>query len=177
MISGPDWLIRDAVLSDMAAISAVYAQAVRETTASFEYAPPDVVEMSRRFTALFERGYPYLVAERDGEVLGYAYAGPFRAREAYRFTVENSVYVAPQALRRGVGLALLEALIARCEQHGFRRMVAVITGPGSEASVALHQRAGFTPVGEIPGAGYKFERWCDILLMQRSLGAGAESPP
>ena len=171
------FLIRPSLDSDIAAITAIYAPAVLHGTASFELDPPDAAEMARRRQVLLEGGYPYLVAERDGEVLGYAYAGAYRPRPAYRSTVEDSVYVAPAAQGSGVGRALLQALIAECEQRDFRLMVAVIGDRASKGSIALHEALGFRLAGIIDGIGFKHGRWLATVLMQRSLGPGTEMPP
>lgn len=169
--------LRPAADADIAAIAAIYAAAVRTGTASFETEPPSEAEMARRRAELVEGGFPYLVALCDGAVRGYAYAGPFRPRPAYRSTVEDSVYVAECARVLGIGRALLAALIAACEAIDARVMVAVITEPGSEASLALHERLGFARVGTLDGVGYKHGRWLGTLLMQRRLGPGPDTPP
>src|SRR2546426_2694990 len=174
-MTGPN--VRPATPSDIPAITRIYAHAVRHGTASFELDPPDEAEMTRRMRALLEGGYPYLVAEESGAVLGYAYAGPYRARPAYRYTVENSVYVAPEAHRRGVGRVLLDRLIAESESRGYRLMIAVIGDSAQTPSIELHRAAGFKLVGTFEAVGYKFERWLDSVLMQRSLGKGASAPP
>jgi L-amino acid N-acyltransferase YncA len=161
--------IRAAVPADIGAITRIYAHAVRFGTASFEIEPPDEAEMARRQRALIDGGFPYLVAEADGAVAGYAYAGPYRPRPAYRFSVENSVYVAPEAHRRGVGRALLDRLIAEAAARGFRQMIAVIGDSDQAASIALHRAAGFRLVGTIAAVGFKHGRWLDSVLMQREL--------
>ncbi len=172
-----DITIRPAKLADIPAITRIYAHAVRHGTASFELEPPDEAEMTRRQRALLDGGYPYLVAEIDGSVAGYAYAGPYRTRPAYRFSVENSIYVAPEAHRRGIGRVLLDALIAECELRGYRLMIAVIGDSAQAPSIALHRAAGFKMVGAFEGVGYKFDRWLDSVLMQRPLGKGSSAPP
>jgi len=170
--------IRPATPADIPAITRIYAHAVRHGTASFELEPPNETEMVARFYALMGGGCPYIVAEDGGTILGYAYAGPFRARPAYRHTVENSVYVAQEAQRRGIGRMLLDALIARCTEAGFRQMIAVIGDSTLQAaSIGLHAAAGFRTVGTLDAVGYKHERWLDSVYMQRPLGAGAETPP
>ncbi len=169
--------IRAATAADIPAITAIYDHAVRHGTASFELAPPDAAEMTRRRQALVEAGYPYLVAEVDGVVAGYAYAGPYRPRPAYRWSVEDSVYVAPAQHRRGIGAALLGRLIAEAEQRGFRQMIAVIGDSAQVPSIALHRAAGFRLIGTIEHVGHKFGRWLDTVLMQRALGPGASTPP
>ena len=172
-----DPTIRPATPADIPAITRIYANAVRHGTASFELEPPDEAEMTRRQRALLEGGYPYLVAEIDQTVAGYAYAGPYRARPAYRFSVENSIYVAPDRHRRGVGRVLLDRLIAECEACGFRLMIAVIGDSAQTPSIELHRAAGFRLVGALEGVGYKFDRWLDTVLMQRPLGKGRSAPP
>jgi len=174
----PEFLIRPAAAADVAAIACIYAHAVRFGTASFEVEPPDETEMARRQRAIVEAGYPYLVAQAaDGAVLGYAYAGPYRARPAYRWSVENSVYVAAEALRRGIGGALLDALIAEAERRGFRQMIAVIGDSAQTPSIALHRAAGFRLIGTLEAVGFKHGRWLDTVLMQRPLGPGATTQP
>jgi len=169
--------VRPAVLADIPAITRIYAHAVDQGTASFELTAPDEGEMTRRFNELTTGGFPYLAAMIDGTVVGYAYAGPYRARPAYRFTVENSVYVAHDSHRRGVGKALLEALIEASTEKGFRLMVAVIGDSNQAASIGLHEAAGFKHAGVFENIGYKFDRWLDTILMQRALGPGASKPP
>lgn len=162
---------------DLAAIHEIYAHHVRTGLGTFEEAPPSVEEMAGRQAAVLERGLPYLVAEADGRVLGYAYAGPFRTRSAYRYTVEDSVYVAADAHRRGVGRTLLQAVIARCEAMGLRQMLAVIGDSGNDGSIGLHRACGFEFKAVLPGVGFKFGRWVDIVWMQLPLGGGTASPP
>jgi L-amino acid N-acyltransferase YncA len=169
--------IRPAMPGDVAAITRIYAHAVCHGTASFEIAPPDESEMARRYERLRAGAYPYLVAEHDREIVGYAYAGPYRDRPAYRWSVENSIYVAPQALRRGIGRALLDALIQDAESAGFRQMIAVIGDSANAASIELHRAAGFRLVGTFDNVGFKFGRWLDSVLMQRPLGEGAATLP
>jgi phosphinothricin acetyltransferase len=165
--------IRPAQLSDCGAIARIYAPAVTHGTTSFELDAPDEAEMARRMGALTEKGYPYLVAELDNAVVGYAYAGPYRTRPAYRFTVENSIYVAPEAQRRGIGRTLLMALIDACVERGYRQMLAVIgDSPNQPGSIGLHKACGFVDVGKLPDVGFKFDRWLDSLLLQRALRAG-----
>ena len=169
--------IRAASQADISAITRIYADAVEHGTASFELEPPSEAEMARRMQELTDNGFPYLAADVDGTLAGYAYAGPYRARPAYRFTVENSVYVAPEAQGRGVGRALLKALIEAAERSGYRQMIAVIGDSGQTASIALHAALGFAYVGTLPHVGFKFGRWLDTVLMQRSLGSGSTSAP
>jgi phosphinothricin acetyltransferase len=170
-------LIRAAMPKDMAAITAIYRPAVLAGTASFELEPPGEAEMLARYRAVIDGGYPYLVAECAGSIAGYAYANAYRSRPAYRYTVEDSVYVAPDAQGRGIGGALLASLVGRASEAGFRRMIAVIAEEAHRASIALHRRAGFTPCGTLPAVGYKFGRWLDVVLMQLPLGEGANTRP
>ena len=173
----PDAIIRPATGNDIAAIAAIYARHVRDGTASFELEPPSEQEMRRRHAELLARGYPYLAAEAGGQVLGYAYAGPYRPRLAYRDTVENSVYLRHEAAGRGLGTRLLEALIAACAARGFRQMVAVVGDSANLASIRLQERLGFRPVGVLRSVGYKHGRWLDTVLLQRALGTGDAAPP
>jgi phosphinothricin acetyltransferase len=170
-------MIRPATSADLSAIAAIYEDAVLHGTASFELEPPGVAEMTRRFESLSDGGYPYLVADTGGEIAGYAYAGPYRPRPAYRYTVENSVYVAKTWQGKGVGRALLNALIADAEQRGFRQMIAVIGDSENTASVALHRAAGFEDTGVFRAVGRKHGRWLDTVLMQRALGLGDRFEP
>ena len=170
--------IRPAKISDIPAITRIYAHAVDYGTASFELMPPDDTEMARRLNDLTDKGFPYLVAEIDGVLAGYAYAGPYRTRPAYRHTVENSVYVAQNSQRRGVGRALLAALIEAAQGRGFRQMIAVIgDSPRQAASIGLHEALGFHHVGILQDVGFKHGRWLDSVLMQRELGTGAKTAP
>lgn len=170
--------IRPACPEDMAGITAIYADAVSNGTATYELEPPSHAEMRTRFDHITASGYPYLVAMQDGELVGYAYANAFRARPAYRFIVENSVYVAPHAKGKGVGTGLMRALIADCERLGFRQILAVI-GDGSprSMSVKLHERLGFTHAGTLKGSGWKHGRWLDTVLMQLPLNGGETTAP
>jgi len=169
--------IRPAALADIPAITRIYAHAVEHGTASFELAPPDEAEMTRRMQALLDGKFPYLAAELDGRVAGYAYAGLYRTRPAYRFTLEDSVYVAPEAQRRSVGRALLAALIETAATRGFRQMIAVIGDSEQTASIALHAALGFAYIGTLASTGFKFGRWLDTVLMQRALGPGSTTAP
>jgi L-amino acid N-acyltransferase YncA len=169
--------VRPASLADLGAIQRIYAHHVLHGLGSFEETPPDVAEMTRRFEGVTGAGFPYLVAERDGAVQGYAYIAPYRPRPAYRYTVENSVYVAPGEVGRGVGNLLLAALIELAEARGARLMVAVIGDSANRASIALHTRHGFAAVGTIEGAGFKAGRWVDVVIMQRPLGDGTKTKP
>ncbi len=169
--------VRDATGEDIAQIAAIYRPYVETSKASFETVPPDLGEMARRHADVVARGLPWLVAELDGRIAGYAYAAPYRVRAAYRFTVEDSVYIAPWALGRGCGRALLEALVERCARAGYRAMVAVIGDSANAASIALHKSCGFVPAGTLPSVGWKLGAWVDSVLMLRPLGHGAATPP
>jgi L-amino acid N-acyltransferase YncA len=169
--------IRPTIAADLPAITAIYAQAVLYGTATFELIPPDLAEMTRRFAVLIDGGFPYFVAVLDGRVVGYAYAGAYRPRPAYRFTVENSVYLEPAIHRRGIGLQLLQRLLAESEQRGYRQMIAVIGDSANAGSIGVHTRCGFQMIGTHPHVGLKFGRWLDTVLMQRALGEGATTVP
>lgn len=169
--------IRAATAADLVAITAIYEEAVLHGTATFELDPPDLAEMTRRYDALVLGGFPYFVAVDGNGVLGYAYAGPHRPRVAYQFTVENSIYLAPAAQRRGIGGKLLAALIEACESKGYRQMVAVIGDSANAGSVAVHRNAGFEMIGTHPNVGFKFGRWLDTISMQRALGPGSKTLP
>jgi L-amino acid N-acyltransferase YncA len=170
--------LRPAAREDVPAIARIYARHVADGTASFELDPPGETEMLRRFDALAAARHPYLVAaDPAGRILGYAYAGPYRLRPGYRFTVEDSVYVDAGATGRGIGRALLEALVEACTGRGDRQMVAVIGGDDARASIALHLSAGFREAGRLHAVGRKHGRWLDSVLMQRALGEGDASPP
>ena len=170
-------LIRAATTADIPAITAIYAHAVRFGTASFEIDPPDETEMGERYRALAAGGFPYLVATVDDRLAGYAYAGLYRTRVAYRNTLEDSVYLDPQFHRRGIGRALLDRLMAESEARGCRQMIAVIGDSAQAGSIALHRAAGFRMVGTFEAVGHKFGRWLDTVLMQRGLGDGATTAP
>ena len=174
-MSAPD--IRPTTEADLPAITAIYQQAVREGTATFELDPPDLAEMTRRYRALVDGGYPYFVATIDGRVAGYAYASAYRPRPAYRFTVENSIYLDPSIHRRGIGLLLMQRLIAECEARGYRQMIAVIGDSANAGSIGVHLKTGFTLIGTHPSVGLKFGRWLDTVMMQRALGDGATTVP
>jgi L-amino acid N-acyltransferase YncA len=169
--------IRPATTADLPTVTEIYEHAVRYGTATFELIPPDLAEMTRRFRALVDGGFPYLVAELDGGVAGYAYAGPYRPRPAYRFTVENSVYLDPAIHRRGIGLQLMQRLIAECEARGFRQMIAVIGDSANAGSIGVHTKCGFQMIGTHPHVGLKFGRWLDTVMMQLALGEGATTVP
>lgn len=177
-------LVRPATPEDMAQILAIYGHYVTRTAASFEEEIPSLDEMRRRRDEVERRHLPYLVAEEEGEVLGYTYAGPWRSRSAYRYTVEDSIYVAPFVQRRGVGRALLGALIERCAELGYRRMIAVIGDSANQGSIGLHRALGFRQEGVLRGVGLKFGRWVDVVIMHRVLGDderplpdGGSAPP
>jgi L-amino acid N-acyltransferase YncA len=168
-------IIRKATLKDIPAITAIYAPYVLTGLASYELIPPDEAEMQARFEAVIEGGFPYLVAEIAGEVVGYAYASLYAKRAAYQFTVEDSIYV--RDVGKGIGKALLSDIITICEMMGKRRMVAIIGDLHNHGSIALHRSLGFTMVGVIPASGFKLGKWVDTVLMQRSLGEGDLTHP
>tara|TARA_R110002167_G_scaffold191978_2_gene394422 strand:+ start:477 stop:1013 length:537 start_codon:yes stop_codon:yes gene_type:complete len=169
--------IRPVEAGDLPAIQAIYAHHVLHGTASWELEPPDLAEMRRRCEALLEQGHPYLVACAGGEVLGYAYAGPYRPRPAYRFTVEDTIYLRHDLTGRGLAAPLLQALIDSCTAAGKRQMVAIVGDSTHHASIAFHRRMGFTQAGIVHNIGWKFGRWLDQVLLQRPLGDGEGSPP
>jgi phosphinothricin acetyltransferase len=173
----PTISIRPVESGDIDAVQRIYAHHVLNGLASFEEVPPDATELSRRWRAIVDAGLPYLCATSGGAILGFAYAGPYRARSAYRFTVEDSVYVAPGAEGRGIGRALLRRLIEICTSLGKRQMIAVIGDSGNAASVGLHLACEFEMVGTFTGIGFKHGRWVDSVLMQRPLGPGNTSVP
>ena len=168
---------RPALETDLPTITTIYEHAVRHGTATFELVPPDLAEMTRRYNALMEGGYPYFVAVLDGRLAGYAYAAAYRPRPAYRFTVENSIYLDPSIHRRGIGLQLLQTLILECEARGFRQMIAVIGDSANAGSIGVHSKTGFKMIGTHPNVGLKFGRWLDTVMMQRDLGEGAGTVP
>ena len=172
-----DVIIKAASPADLPTITEIYEHAVLYGTATFELIPPDLAEMTRRFRTLVDGGYPYFVATLDGEVAGYAYAGAYRPRPAYRFTVENSIYLKPAIHRRGIGLRLLHRLIEECEKRGYRQMIAVIGDSANAGSIGVHTRCGFQMIGTHPNVGFKFGRWLDTVMMQRALGEGATTVP
>ena len=173
----PQVEIRAAAATDLPAIAAIYRHAVLHGTATFEVDPPDLNEMTRRFEALAAGGFPYLVAIMEDVVAGYAYAGPHRPRPAYRFTVENSVYLDPTAQGRRIGTRRMQDLIAASEKRGYRQMIAVIGDSANVASIGVHLRAGFEMVGTHRNVGFKFGRWLDTVMMQRALGEGGTTTP
>jgi len=171
-------LVRDATDADMPAIHAIYAHHVTHGFGSFEEIPPDLAEMVRRRADVLSRGLPYLVAtDREGRLLGFSYAAPYRLRTAYRYTVEDSIYVAPEAVGQGVGARLLKALIARTTKLGYRQMIAVIGDSGNRGSIRVHASQGFRKAAVMQGIGFKLGRWVDSVLMQRPLGPGNSRKP
>lgn len=170
-------MVRPAVLADVNAIHAIYAFHVIEGFGTFEEVPPSREEMAKRFQDVVGAGFPYLVAERDGHIAGYAYASPFRARSAYRYALEDSIYVAPDSIGQGVGRALLGELIDVCEAADFRQLVAVIGDSANIASIGLHKALGFAEAGVLTDIAYKRQRWVDAVLLQLKLGSGGETDP
>jgi len=169
--------IRPAVAHDAAALATIYGHHVAHGFGTFEEVAPAPEEMAARLAAVARRGLPYLVAEVDGAVAGFAYAAPFRTRAAYRYTVEDSVYIADGRQGQGIGKALLSAVIAGCEPLGLRQMVAMIGDAANAASVGLHRACGFRDAGVLAAVGFKAGRWVDVVVMQRALNAGADEPP
>lgn len=170
-------VVRNASEADVPAVAAIYAAEVRDFVNTYEYDAPDEAEMTKRMRNVIEGGYPYIVAELDGQVVGYAYASGFRSRAAYHWVVENSVYVAAGRQGKGIGAALLQKLIEECEARDFRQMVAVIGVATNTASIRLHERFGFRHIGTFPGIAWKHGRWLDTVFMQRALGAGNGTEP
>jgi phosphinothricin acetyltransferase len=169
--------VRASRAADVPRCAEIYAHHVLHGTASFEIEPPDLAEMSRRRAAVLELGLPHLVAERAGDVVGYAYASPWRPRPAYKYSVEDSIYIDKGAIGQGVGSALLPVLIEHCTELGKRQMVAVIGDSAQHASIRLHASCGFETVGTLKSIGFKFGRWLDSVLMQRALGTGDLAAP
>ena len=169
--------VRAAAQGDLAAIHAIYAHHVLRGLATFEEVPPDVEEIRRRHQDVTGRGLPYLVAAERGEILGYGYCAPYRARSAYRYALEDSIYIKDGHLGKGIGTRLLGELLRICEGLGYRQVVAVIGDSANAGSIALHARLGFLRVGTLRSTGFKFGRWVDSVLMQRPLGAGDGAPP
>jgi L-amino acid N-acyltransferase YncA len=176
-MSGVDVLIRPSQDDDVAAIAAIYRHHVLQGVASFEEIPPEPDEIARRRREVLRHGLPYLVAERSGGILGYCYAAPYRSRSAYRFTLEDSIYIDQVEIGRGLGRTLLTSLVDLCAELGYRQMVAVIGGSDTWPSLRLHAALGFARIGVLPAVGFKFGRWVDIVLMQRALGLGASVVP
>ena len=175
--AGPGVVVRDALPADLPIMQSIYAHHVLHGLASFEEVPPDVAEMERRYRELLACRLPYVVVESDGRVAGFAYAGPYRTRPAYCYTVEDSVYVAPDAIGRGLGRAALAEVIKRTADLGFRQMIAIIGDSGNRPSIALHEKLGFRHAGTLQAVGFKFGRWVDSVLMQLGLGAGDSRLP
>ena len=173
----PDILIRDSTSDDIPSVSLIYAHHVQRGTATFEIDPPDIEEMTRRREGVLAAGLPFLIAEHEGKVVGYAYAALYRPRPAYRFTVEDSIYLHPDHIGKGIGRRLLADLLQRCETGGWRQMVAVIGDSANAASIRLHEMMGFRHTGVFQAVGWKFGRWLDTVLMQRPLGVGDQSYP
>lgn len=169
--------VRDAVDADLPTIQSIYAEHVLHGFGSFEELPPDLEEMRGRFENITRRAFPYLVAEEAGRILAFAYAAPYRPRPAYRHSVEDSVYVASDAQRRGCGRALLSSLIERMERAGYRQMVAIVGDSGNAGSIELHRSLGFELRGQLNAVGFKHGRWVDVVILQRALGEGAQTPP
>jgi phosphinothricin acetyltransferase len=172
-----DFVLRDARESDVPTITAIYGHEVAIESASWELDPPSETEILARYRSVTGHGYPYVVAVADHRVVGYAYASAYRPRPGYRYTVEDSVYIAPDARGRGVARTLLRYLINACSARGYRQMVAVIGGTEQAASIGLHRAEGFVEVGRLPDIGRKFDRWLASVLMQRALGDGSTTAP
>lgn len=170
-------VLRDATAADMATVQAIYAAHVSHGTGTFEEIPPSVEEMTERWQGMVARNLPYLVAGFDDRVQGFAYVAPFRPRSAYRHTIEDSIYVDPATVGRGLGQFLLGQLIERCTAIGYRQMVAVIGDSDNAASIRLHGRLGFKRAGVLTSSGFKFGRWLDVVFMQRALGDGERTLP
>lgn len=170
------FLLRPSTPADLPAITSIYGWHVSHGTGTFELDPPPQEEMARRRDEVLARGLPWLVAERNGELAGYAYANPFRPRLAYRFALEDSIYLEPDSRRQGLGRLLLAELVSRCQALGARQMFAVIGDSANEGSLAVHRHCGFTDVGVMRSAGWKFERWLDVVILQRTLGLGDRAP-
>lgn len=170
-------IIRDATPEDMVAVQRIYAYHVLQSTATFEEQPPDVPEMQSRLAHVHAQGTPWLVADLDGEIVGYCYAALYRPRVAYRYTLEDSIYLAEGQSGKGLGKQLLAALLERCEQGPWRQMIAVIAGTNNVGSIALHRSLGFSHAGTQVATGYKFKQWIDVVFMQRALGEGSNTPP
>ncbi len=172
-----DALLRTAEAADLPAIQVIYSHHVLHGLGSFEETPPSLEEMTRRWRSVVDAGLPYLVCAVEGAVVGFAYAGPYRPRPAYRYSVEDSVYVAADRGRHGYGRRLVSALIERCTTMGYRQMLAVIGDRDNHGSIGLHTSLGFREVGHMPSVGFKFGRWVDVVVMQRALGDGDRTPP
>jgi len=169
--------VRNSENTDLYSIESIYAREVLTGLATFETIPPSLEELKQRRQQLLDKGFPFLVACLDNKVVGYAYAGPYRARAAYQNSIENSVYVNDQVRNRGVGKLLLEHLIAACEKGPWRQMIAVIGNSKNTGSIALHEKLGFRHVGTIEAVGYKLDQWVDTVIMQRAIKSGSETEP
>lgn len=176
-MSTPALLIRPSTPADLPAITAIYEWNVLHGTGTFELDAPDEAEMARRREDVLSKGLPWLVVQRDGVVLGYAYANHFRPRKAYRFCLEDSVYLAPEAKGQGLGRLLLAELLARCEAAGARQMLAVIGDSANLGSIGVHRALGFEHIGVMKAAGWKFDEWRDVVIMQKALGQGSATEP
>ncbi len=170
-------IIENATGADITAISDIYGEAVKFGKASFEWQAPDETEMTRRFHNLVDNNFPYIVARVNKSVAGYAYAGPYRSRIGYQWTVENTVYVNPNFQNLGLGSMLLERIIQECVDKNFRQMIAIIGDSANYGSIRLHEKFGFTHIGTLSGVGRKHEKWLDSVIMQRQLGNGSSEPP
>jgi phosphinothricin acetyltransferase len=170
-------LIRPSLPADLPAVTAIYAHHVTHGKGSFELEPPDLNDMSRRRSDVLAKGLPHLVASRGAEVLGFAYAGAFRPRPAFRFMAEDSVYIHADHAGQGLGRALLAELLRHCEALGIRQMLGVIGDSANAGSIGVHRSVGFEQVGVLKSCGWKFERWLDVVLMEKTLGAGSSRPP
>jgi len=170
-------LIRPSRDEDIPAIAAIYAHHVLHSTGTFETEPPHAGDMAARRADVLSKGLPYLVAEQDGRILGFAYGNWFKPRPAYRYSVEDSVYLAPGLERKGLGRALLAELLAHCEAAGIRKVMAIIGDSANAGSLGVHRALGFTQVGIVEACGWKFGAWRDIVIMQKTLGAGSSEPP
>lgn len=169
--------IRPSVVNDLPAITAIYSHHVLQGTGTFETTPPTQTEMAARREDVLGKGLPYLVAEQDGAVLGFAYCNWFKPRPAYRFSAEDSIYLAPAAAGKGLGTLLLRELMAQAERAGIRKLIAVIGDSNNAGSIGVHRRCGFQTVGVLANSGWKFDRWLDVVLMDCSIGSGAALPP
>jgi L-amino acid N-acyltransferase YncA len=169
--------IRASTEADMHAVTEIYAHHVMHSPATFELEPPSLQEMMRRRRAIIEGGYVYLVAQAGSDIVGYAYVTAYRSRPAYRFSVENSVYILAGHEGRGIGTRLMQGLLDECEKKPFRQMIAVIGDSANRASIELHTRLGFRMIGTLQAVGFKFDRWLDSVLMQKELGSGDRTPP
>jgi L-amino acid N-acyltransferase YncA len=173
----PPHNLRAAQAADMPHLAAIYGHHVLHGTGTFETTPPSPDDMLKRWADVRDKGLPWLCAERDGRVLGFAYANWFRPREAFRFCAEDSIYIAPEAIGQGVGRALLNELMQQCEAAGIRKMVAVVGDSANAGSIGLHQAMGFSLAATLPSCGWKFDRWLDIVILERWLGTGDRTPP